>query len=282
MNIRYFFNATAAASAVVTMMLASPAQVNAAAQAPQADQQPETPITVIGCIQKESDYRREHDSGRGGAVATGIGQGDEFILVNATQTQPGSSAAGADASCAGSSGEAYPLTGDKEDDLKQLVGRRVEITGVLKKAKVEAVGTAGAADAPEPTGTTGTAGAAGTRPTGGIDPFGNDLKLFEIEVSGYREVGAAAAAAAAPSTSADVAAQSTPSPAVTATAPPPQAQATPAPAAPSSQTQSPPSAPAAAPSARAELPRTGSPVPAVGLMGLLSLVGALVVHSLRR
>lgn len=137
----------------------------------QAGKQPETPVTLVGCVMRETDYRKANDKGRGGPVATGLGQGNEFVLVNATKLTPGATPPGATGQCgATTSGEAYELSGNREKELEKLVGRRVEITGTLKEAKT-AAGAAG-----QPT------------PTGGFDPLRQDLKLFEVDVTSFREL----------------------------------------------------------------------------------------------
>jgi len=213
-----------------------------------------TPITLIGCIQRESDYRRAHDIGRGGAVGSGIGSGDEFVLINAWRIRSADSPVRDDIDCSHeTTAEAYELTGRGEDDLKPLVGRAVMITGILKKADVEEpVGTSGI-DAP--------------RPTGGFDPLNRDLRLFEVNVTSFQELPPAAprAATAAP------------------------VEVPPAPAAePPARTEEPPapvareSAPAETPRTEARLPQTASPLPIAGLFGLLSLGGAVGLRLRRR
>jgi hypothetical protein len=113
-------------------------------------------VTLVGCIQKESDYRAAHDKGRGGA-GTGIGTGDEFVLTNASAATQGLK------SEAGAADTAYELTGSGEEKVKDFVGKRVQITGKLKAAETGAAG--------HPTGGA-TAGAPGS----------SDLKLRELEV----------------------------------------------------------------------------------------------------
>ena len=119
-------------------------------------------ITLVGCIQKESDYRAAHDKGRGGA-GTGIGTGDEFVLTNASAATQGlkSEASAADT--------AYELTGSGEEKAKDFVGKRVQITGKLKAAETGAAG--------RPTG-----GATAGTPPSGVDVASKDLKLRELEV----------------------------------------------------------------------------------------------------
>ena len=55
------------------------------AQAP-AQQAPaaEPSTTIVGCVVREADYRRTADAGRGGVAGTGIGAGNEFVLINAS------------------------------------------------------------------------------------------------------------------------------------------------------------------------------------------------------
>src|SRR5215213_8112997 len=68
----------------------------------------EAPVTLVGCIQREADYRKAQDRGRGGLAGTGIGGADEYVLINASRA---ASAAGALDCSSTSSTEAYELTG---------------------------------------------------------------------------------------------------------------------------------------------------------------------------
>lgn len=122
----------------------------------------ETPISLVGCVQRETDYRQQNDSGRGGFLGFGGGLGDEYVLVHAAR-----GTAGAPADCTtATGGEAFELTGSGEEDLEGFVGRRVSIHGTLKEAEVDAA--------------TG-------RPTGGRQA-GDDLRLFEVEVESFRAI----------------------------------------------------------------------------------------------
>jgi hypothetical protein len=189
MKTQHVFNASAAA--VLAMTMAAFAQVPQPASpstsrppgpstpqtpqtpnaASQAGKQPEAAVTLVGCVMRETDYRKANDKGRGGPVATGLGQGNEFVLVNAAKLTPGATPPGATGQCgATTAGEAYELTGRREEELEKLIGRRVEITGTLK----EATTTAGETGQP--------------KPTGGFDPLKKDLKLFEVDVTSFREL----------------------------------------------------------------------------------------------
>jgi hypothetical protein len=157
-------------------------------------------VTLVGCIQRESEYRQAAGSGKGGTLGTGVGVGNEFVLINASQgssmassvgspassTSPSPSDPAATAGTAGTSGtsgtsstspsatssasttmttasgKAYALTGDREKDLEQYVGQKVEIVGTLDASAPGASATAGAN-----TGSTGaTTSGTGTASTG--------------------------------------------------------------------------------------------------------------------
>lgn len=121
----------------------------------------DSPITVVGCLQRESDYRRQNDSGKGGVLGTGLGRGNEYVLVDSA----------GDCSKVAPGAAAYELTGEGERDLEAFVGRRVEITGILKGGDLTVDG----------------------RAEGGVDPLGQDLKLREVNVRSFREAGAVVA-----------------------------------------------------------------------------------------
>jgi len=162
------------------------------AQTPQTPPQPQpsvsTPahtqhaaetVTIVGCVQAEADYRKANNLGRGGAVGTGVGAGNEFVLVNASKsmasgTPPAGATPGTATGTTGSAaGEAYELTGSNESQVSQFAGKRVEIVGKLKPAETGAAGPTGG-----PT--------AGTPPRG-VDAVSKDLKLRELDVTSVRE-----------------------------------------------------------------------------------------------
>lgn len=120
-------------------------------------------VTVAGCVQKEADYRKEHDKGRGGVAGTGVGAGDEYVLTNVKSASDASAA--------------YELTGANEKLVAGHLGHRVEITGILKSAAVSPSGA--------PTG-----GATAGKPPKGVDVVSKDLRLRELEVSSVKMVSA--------------------------------------------------------------------------------------------
>lgn len=156
-----------------------------AANAPATAQQaaPDQQVTVTGCVQREADYRRARDAGRGGVAGTGVGVGNEFVLANAAISgAPGAAGttgatAGTPTGTAGAAGTgmAYELTGANEGQAENHLGQRVEISGKLKAAEI---GTSG-----RPTG-----GATAGKPPEGIEIAGQDLKLRELEVGSVRQV----------------------------------------------------------------------------------------------
>jgi hypothetical protein len=125
-------------------------------------------VMIVGCVMREEDYRKAHNLSRGGAVGTGVGTGNEFILANAST----SAAAAPGAQTDKGTGANYEVTGPNEGQLSQHVGKRVEISGMLKPAEVGAAGTTGGP----------TAGA----PPRGVDVVSQDLKLRELEVTTVR------------------------------------------------------------------------------------------------
>jgi hypothetical protein len=265
--------------------------------AAQTDREETHPVTLIGCVMRESDYRDTYGPGLSGVRGPGIGLSDEYMLVDAREIPSATIPPDAATPCpaAGTTfPTAYELTGPREKEIAEYVGKRVVLTGIQKEATVRPVGTSGV-----------------LRPTGGFDPLGHELHLFEVEANTFRDVTAtlAEAPAAAPTPAAPVApappppvAAAPPAPAPeaeVAAAPPPPAPAPPAeppvaaapppapPApepAPAPQTSTAQQAPVEQPRqvAQAPLPNTASPLPLIGLIGLLSLSAAAGIRLLRR
>ena len=254
-------------------------------------------VTLVGCVMRESDFRDMYGPGQSGPRGPGIGLRNEYMLVDAHEVTPSGSNPGVvktTGTCPPAPGgfpTAYELTGPREKEAAPFLGHRVELTGMQKRAKTRAVGTSGIRE-----------------PTGGFDPLGHELHLFEVEVASFHDVVAAPAAAAAvtpapapePAAPAEPVAAAPPAPApepevAAAPEPPPAppaeapvAAAPPAPPAPepapAPQTSSAQQAPTEAPRqvAQAPLPKTASPLPLVGLIGLLSLSAAAGMRVLLR
>lgn len=168
-------------------------------------------ITLVGCIQRESDYRQAHEGGRGGAMGTGVGAGNEFVLVDASMgaektTAAGTGAAtgaptGTTAGTAGttgttagaattpspgmtmmSGGKAYALTGDRERELEKYVGQRVEIVGTLEGGTGAMAGTGTTGTGTTATGTaTGTAAGTTATGTGTMTGTGAGQKVSDLQ-----------------------------------------------------------------------------------------------------
>jgi hypothetical protein len=264
-----------------------------------AQDSPEREITLVGCVMHETEYRDMYGPGLSGPRGAGIGGRNEYMLVDAHEVTPGTTSAAGTAAAGvapaspgtaacppapGTFPTAYELTGSREADVAQFLGRRVQLTGIQKEADARPVGTSGT-----------------LRPTGGFDPLGHELHLFEVEVASVQEPAAALAAApaAAPAPAPEPEPAPTPAPAPVAEAPAPAAEAPPAtppreaevaeapPAATPAPEAQPPAPAAPAPEqpqqvAQAELPRTASPLPIAGLMGLLSLAAAAGIRGYRR
>ncbi len=144
---------------------------------------PAQPVTIVGCVQSEADYRRAHNLGRGGAVGTGAGVANEFVLINASMASGAAAGAAAGtatgttgtagATAAAGAGQAFEVSGENESQLQQYLGKRVEIVAKMKAAEKSAAGTTGGATA-------------GTPPTG-VDITSPDLKLKEVEIVSVKE-----------------------------------------------------------------------------------------------
>jgi hypothetical protein len=130
-------------------------------------------VTIVGCVQKEADYRRAKNLGGGGAVGTGVGAGNEFVLVSASTAPAQATDAPVGTAGTAEGTDAFELTGSNETKAEPFVGKRVEIIGTLKAAET---GPAGA-----------TGGATAGRPPAGVDVASADLKLREVDVVSVKE-----------------------------------------------------------------------------------------------
>jgi hypothetical protein len=154
---------TVAGTATILAIAAlAPPHASSQSSSAQSGTSQQQQVTVVGCVQPESEFRKAQDAGRGGAAGTGVGVGNEFVLVNAS-TSKGTSA-----------DTTFELTGANEGQVKSFVGKRVEIMGTLKAAETDSAG--------RPTG-----GATAGRPPEGVDVASKDLRLRELEVSSVKE-----------------------------------------------------------------------------------------------
>jgi LPXTG-motif cell wall-anchored protein len=214
----------------------------------------EMAVMAVGCLQGEREYRRqEHDSKFAG---TGHGLGNEYMLIDAVIGGPSSQVepiteqeAATDCRTSRGSGQAFELKGHSEDSLAGMIGRRVVIRGMLLHTKHDV-----------PVGTSGTYTPG---PTGGgwFNPLGHDNKLREISVESFSLV---PVIQPPKEETVIIGAEET------VIEPPP------APAA------APPEAPAPAPAPAPALPKTASQVPAIGLIGLLSLACGVGLYLFNR
>ncbi len=160
-----------------------------AAQAPEQDQaktQPQTATTVkptttlTGCL-----YREDQVPGRKPNVAERAGILEDYILTQATVSDPQQQpkpAAGGPTGTAGTvaaTGTMYKVENSPDERLKSLVGKRVEVSGRID---------------PEGRGQLGVGG--GPRPDRGPGP--DAISLPEIEASSIREVAGKCPATAPP------------------------------------------------------------------------------------
>ena|SRR5436190_5482242 len=177
MRARSVASVSAMAAVLSVGMTTLGAQEPAAPQSSGVMSLPPQQVTVTGCVQKESDYRRAQDAGRGGVAGTGIGAGNEFVLTDVTPSpatpEPRPGELPSPIGTAGAKLPAYELTGPNEEQVAPHVGRRVEISGKLKAAETVAG---------QPTG-----GATAGPPPAGVDVISKDLKLRELEVTSVRE-----------------------------------------------------------------------------------------------
>jgi hypothetical protein len=90
-------------------------------------------LTLIGCVQPEKDYRAELHAKKGGPLGSGLGQGNEYVLVEA-KPAPTAGDRQTRQEAVATSGQAgdYMLTGKTEDELKAAIGRQVEVVGTLQ------------------------------------------------------------------------------------------------------------------------------------------------------
>jgi hypothetical protein len=90
-------------------------------------------VSVIGCLMLEKDYRADLNAKKGGPLASGAGQSNEYVLVKAKPAAAnGERQTRTEAvATAGQQGD-YMLTGKPETELKAALGRQVEVVGIVQ------------------------------------------------------------------------------------------------------------------------------------------------------
>jgi hypothetical protein len=103
----------------------------------QSDPSAAAQITLVGCVQRESDYRQGLES-TPAVSGTAASDSNQFVLINASMdTAAGAGRAG---QAVGTSGTAsaqtmtYGLGGTRNADLARHVGKRVEVKGAVSAA----------------------------------------------------------------------------------------------------------------------------------------------------
>jgi hypothetical protein len=134
-------------------------------------------MTLAGCL-----YREDQVPGRKPNVAERAGILEDYILADAsvagTQTKPGATPDATGTTGTPATGNMYKVEGPPDEQLKALVGKRVEVTGRISPER----------------GPVGTAGK--PRPDQGLGP--DAINLPELEATSAREVPGTCPAAPAP------------------------------------------------------------------------------------
>lgn len=113
----------------------------AAGQIPTAKTQAPKPkgkaeVTLTGCVEPEKDYRNRLSAAKGGPLASGVGQSNEYVLSSA-RPMPADGSALTQKEAVATSGQSgdYLLTGKPENELKRAVGRQIHVIGVVEPFK---------------------------------------------------------------------------------------------------------------------------------------------------
>jgi hypothetical protein len=126
---------TLARYGVVTALLAGSASATAQqTSSPKSDDRNanKKEVTLVGCVEPEKDYRARLSAAKGGPLASGVGQSNEYVLSSA-KPMPANGAELTPKEAVATSGQSgdYLLTGKPETELKQAIGRQVHIVGTV-------------------------------------------------------------------------------------------------------------------------------------------------------
>ena len=136
MNTRQTAPTVAGAVLLSSLAFAPAAAQTSSSTAAPTGTQAAAPVTLVGCLQRQADYRRARNLNTGNAANRGPAGSEDYVLVNASRVE-GSAAAAPTADCTSQgSGNAYDLTGSREHHLRSLVGHVVQITGTLTDSMV--------------------------------------------------------------------------------------------------------------------------------------------------
>jgi hypothetical protein len=105
-------------------------------------------VALVGCVMREADYRKMHDAGRGGVLGSGVGAGNEFVLLNALTLSEDEAKRRAAARSAkqkmpasvgtsGAAGKTYSLSGATEKNMISDINRMVEVVGRMENPDAE-------------------------------------------------------------------------------------------------------------------------------------------------
>jgi hypothetical protein len=147
-----------------------------ATQAPPTAAAQKAATTLTGCL-----YREDQVPGRKPNIAEKAGVLEDYILADATASsaQPPTAGAPQATGTSGTRGSMYKVEGPSDEQLKALVGKRVQVTGRIDPER-------------SPSGPT-------TTPQPDRGPGPDDINLPEVEASSIREVaGTCPATPAAP------------------------------------------------------------------------------------
>ena len=113
-----------------TMTIVVPLLVATSALAQQAGRTAADVITVVGCVQREAEYRTQVADGKGGTAGTGLGAGNEFVLRGvrtvATETLKPTGRPNTDFE------DVYSVTGNMESEMAKAIGRQVAVSGFVE------------------------------------------------------------------------------------------------------------------------------------------------------